>query len=64
MSNGDDTEVILGTSNLKLLSCRSFHLIRHFLVFSEDVAFARHFVATRSPPPYRNASGIGYASKI
>ena len=34
--------------------------------FSEDIAFARHFVATRSPPPslpVRSATGIGYASK-
>ena len=34
--------------------------------FSQDIAFARHFVATHpSPtlPPYRNATGIGYASK-
>ena len=38
----------------------------HFPVFSEDVAFACHFMATRLPPtlqPYRSASGIGYASK-
>ena len=27
MSIGDDTEAILGASNLKRLSCRSFHLI-------------------------------------
>ena len=27
MSSGDDTEVILGASNSKRLSCRSFHLI-------------------------------------
>ena len=34
--------------------------------FSEDVAFAHHFVATRlhpTFPPYRSATGIGYASK-
>ena len=31
----------------------------HFPVFSEDVAFACHFVA----PPYRSASGIGYTIK-
>ena len=34
--------------------------------FSEYGAFARHFVATRSPPTiplYRSATGIGYASK-
>ena len=30
-------------------------------VFSEDLAVARHFVATR--PPSRNASGIDYPSK-
>ena len=38
----------------------------HLAVFSEDVAFACHFVAARTPltlPPYRSASGIGYASK-
>ena len=33
-------------------------------VFSEDVAVARHFVATRPPPtlppPCKNASGIDY----
>ena len=35
-------------------------------VFSEDLAVARHFVATRPPPtlpPCRNASGIDYPSK-
>ena len=34
--------------------------------FSEDVAFAHHFVAIRPPPtlpPCRSASGIGYTSK-
>ena len=38
----------------------------HLTVFSEDVAVARHFVATRPPPtlpPCRNASGIDYPSK-
>ena len=38
----------------------------HFPVFSEDIAFAHHFVATHLPPtlpPYRSASDIGYASK-
>ena len=38
----------------------------HLAGFSEDVAFAHHFMATRpSPtlPPYRSATGIGYASK-
>ena len=37
----------------------------HLAGFSEDVAFARHFVATRPPPPppCRSATGIGYASK-
>ena len=38
-----------------------------WLLFSEDVAVARHFVATRPPPPSyptcRNASGIDYPSK-
>ena len=37
------------------------------IFFSVDVAFARHFVATHPTtptlPPYRNARGIGYASK-
>ena len=28
MSSGDDTEAILGASNLNRLSCYSFHLIR------------------------------------
>ena len=35
-------------------------------VFSEDLAVARHFVATRPPPtlpPCKNASGIDYPSK-
>ena len=35
-------------------------------VFSKDVAFACHFVATHPLPilpPCRSASGIGYASK-
>ena len=39
---------------------------RHLAGFSEDVAFAHHFVATHLPPtllPYRSAIGIGYASK-
>ena len=39
----------------------------HFAVFSEDLAVARHFVATRPPPtlpPCTNASGIDYPSKI
>ena len=34
--------------------------------FSEDVDFARHFIATCLPPtlpPYRRATGIGYASR-
>ena len=39
-----------------------------FAVFSEDVAFARHFVAAHRPthpthPPCRSASGIDYPSK-
>ena len=33
----------------------------HLAVSSEDVAFTCHFVVPR--PPYRSASGIGYASK-
>ena len=38
----------------------------HLAGFSEDVAFAYHFVATHLPPTlplYRSATGIGYASK-
>ena len=38
----------------------------HFPVFSKDIAFAHHFLATRLPhtlPLYRSASSIGYASK-
>ena len=38
----------------------------HLAVFSEDVAFACHFVATCLPPtlpPYRSASDISYVSK-
>ena len=38
----------------------------HLAVFSEDVAFARHFVATRPPStlsPYRSARGIDYPCK-
>ena len=35
----------------------------HLAVLNLDVAFACHFVATHPPPPYSNASGIGYASK-
>ena len=38
----------------------------HLAVFSEDLAVARHFVATRPPPtltPCRNAGGIDYPSK-
>ena len=34
----------------------------HLAGFSEDVMFARYFVATCPPPPYRSA-GIGYAIK-
>ena len=33
----------------------------HFAGFSEDVAFAHHFVA--SHPPCRSATDIGYTSK-
>ena len=33
----------------------------HLAVFSEDVAFARHFKAPC--PPYRSTSGVCYASK-
>ena len=33
----------------------------HLAGFSEDVAFACHFVATL--PPYRSATDIGYTSK-
>ena len=32
-------------------------------LFSKDVAPACYFVAPHLPPPYRSASGIGYASK-
>ena len=38
----------------------------HLAVFSEDVAFACHFVATHPPPtlpPCKSASGIDYPSK-
>ena len=38
----------------------------HLAVFSEDLAVAHHFVATRPPPtlpPCRNASGIDYPVK-
>ena len=35
----------------------------HLAVFSEDVAFSHHFVAPYLLPPYKSASGIGYASK-
>ena len=38
----------------------------HLAVFSENLAVARHFVATRPPPtlpPCKNASGIDYPSK-
>ena len=38
----------------------------HLAGFSEDVAFARHFMATHLPPtfpPYRSATGIGYTNK-
>ena len=38
----------------------------YLAVFSEDVAFAHHFVATCPPPtlpPYRSVSGVGYASE-
>ena len=38
----------------------------HLAVFTEDLAFARHFVATRPPPtlpPCGSASGIDYPVK-
>ena len=38
----------------------------HFAGFSEDVAFACHFVAYHPPPtlpPCRSATDIGYTSK-
>ena len=38
----------------------------HLAGFSEDVAFARHFVASHPPPtlpPCRSATDIGYTSK-
>ena len=38
----------------------------HLAGFSEDIAFTRHFMATRPAltlPPYRSATGIGYTSK-
>ena len=38
----------------------------HLAVFSEDVAFAHHFMATHPPstlPPYCSASDIDYAGK-
>ena len=37
-----------------------------WFVFSIDIAFAHHFVATHLPPTfplYRSTSSIGYASK-
>ena len=41
--------------------CRSNEF--YLAVFSVDVAFDCHFVATAHPPPYKSTSGIGYASK-
>ena len=35
----------------------------HLLVFSEDVAFTHHFVATYLSPPCRIAGSTSYASK-
>ena len=38
----------------------------HLAVFSLDVAFACHFMATHLPPTfplYRSTTGIGYGSK-
>ena len=38
----------------------------HLTVFTVNVAFAHHFVATHPSttlPPYKSASGIGYTSK-
>ena len=43
-----------------------WHQQMPFGCFSEDLAFAHHFVATRPPltlPPCRSASGIDYPSK-
>ena len=43
------------------MTCRGEYGISgsHLAVFSEDVAFARHFIAL----PYRSGSGVGDASK-
>ena len=35
----------------------------YLTVFSVDVAFDCHFVATAHPPPYKSASDFGYTSK-
>ena len=35
----------------------------HLAVFFIDVDFARYFISTRLPPPYRRTSVFGYASK-
>ena len=45
------------------MTCRGEYGISgsHLAVFSEDVAFARHFIAPH--PPYRSTSGVCYASK-
>ena len=44
------------------MTCRGEYDIdgSHLAVYSEDVAFARHFIAPR--PPY-STSGVCYASK-
>ena len=49
----------------EICGCENGHDGCHLAGFSEDIAFAHHFMATRLPPllPYRSASGIGYASK-
>ena len=35
----------------------------HLIVFSENIAFARHFVAPRLPPPFHPIGVLGYTSK-
>ena len=50
-------------NELLCVTCRGEYDINgsHLAVFSEDAAFARHFKAPC--PPYRNTSGVCYASK-
>ena len=47
--------------HMELRKCIHVHTVG---CFSEDIAFAHHFVVTPTIPTFRSASGIDYPSKI